>query len=176
MGIKRRARITREEVAKAGFTVGCPGCRAISRNAPAQNHTETCRKRLEEAITKQGGAGAKRIADGNVRFGNHVNKKRQAEAQEEEGEKRQRAQEEEGEKRQREDEQQEERQPRKQAKPNEQLGTKRPLEEEENGEGAPQKYQQLNEDEEGEGMEIGENELAIRAVQEETREQYWDNL
>merc|ERR1711951_156146 len=87
MGIKRRARITREEVAKVGFTVGCPGCRAISRNAPAQNHTETCRKRLEEAITKQGGAAAKRIADGNVRFGNHVNKRRQGEGeqQEEEG-------------------------------------------------------------------------------------------
>ena len=104
--IRRRARITREEVTKAGFTVGCPGCRAISRNAPAQNHTETCRKRLEEAITKQGGAGAKRIADGNVRFGNHVNKRRQAEPQEEEESRKQarqtEAQEEEREKRQRE--------------------------------------------------------------------------
>ena len=38
--IRRRARITRDEDMRAGFTVGCPGCRAISRNAPAQNHTE----------------------------------------------------------------------------------------------------------------------------------------
>ena len=50
-----------------------------------------------------------------------------------------------------------------------------PLEEEEDGEGEPQKYRQLEEDEEEE-METGENELTIRAVQEETWEQYWDDL
>merc|ERR1711951_16966 len=166
MGIKRRARITREEVAKAGFTVGCPGCRAISRNAPAQNHTETCRKRLEEAITKQGGAGAKRIADGNVRFGNHVNKRRQAEPQEEEESRKQarqtEAQVEERGKRQREEGQQEEEESRKQARPSNQPGTKRRFEDGEDEECNPQKYQQLNEDEEEkEEMETDENELAI---------------
>ena len=65
--IKRRARITREEVARAGFTVGCPGCRAVSRNAPSQNHTEACRKRIEETLKAQGGASAKRIAEGKRR-------------------------------------------------------------------------------------------------------------
>ena len=68
-----------------GFTIGCPGCRAISRNAPSQNHTETCRKRIEQALTAQGGASAKRIAEGNLRFEQHKNRGKQAEEQEEEG-------------------------------------------------------------------------------------------
>ena len=42
--IRRRARITRDEVLKAGFTAGCPGCRTISRNAPSQ----VCRQRIEK--------------------------------------------------------------------------------------------------------------------------------
>ena len=43
--IRGRARITRADIIKLGFTIGCPGCRAISRNAPSQNHTEACRER-----------------------------------------------------------------------------------------------------------------------------------
>ena len=34
--VRRRARITRADIIKMGFTIGCPGCRAISRNAPSQ--------------------------------------------------------------------------------------------------------------------------------------------
>ena len=50
---RRRARITREDVVRIGFTLGCPGCKAISRNAPAQNHTEECRERLEKESKHQ---------------------------------------------------------------------------------------------------------------------------
>ena len=39
--IKRRARISRTDVIRVGFTVGCPGCKAISRGEKeSQNHTE----------------------------------------------------------------------------------------------------------------------------------------
>ena len=34
--IRRRVRIRREDVMKYGYTIGCPGCQAVSRNAPAQ--------------------------------------------------------------------------------------------------------------------------------------------
>ena len=50
---KRRARITREDIVRLGFTLGCPGCKAISRNAPAQNHTELCRDRIEKEVIKE---------------------------------------------------------------------------------------------------------------------------
>ena len=31
-----------------GFTVGCPGCRAVNRGLPAVNHSEACRNRIEQ--------------------------------------------------------------------------------------------------------------------------------
>ena len=74
--IKRRARITREDVVRLGFTHRCPGCIAISRDAPSQNHTEECRNRLEEALLKEGGIKAKRIKTGLDRYEEHKNKKR----------------------------------------------------------------------------------------------------
>ena len=52
--IRRRARITREDVVRIGFSLNCPGCRAISRNAPAENHTEQCRARIESELIKEG--------------------------------------------------------------------------------------------------------------------------
>ena len=52
--IVRRARINRETIRKLGFTVGCPGCRAVNRNLPAVNHNEECRKRIEEHLRSQG--------------------------------------------------------------------------------------------------------------------------
>ena len=74
--IKRRARISREDVVRIGFTIGCPGCKAISRNAPSQNHTDACRTRIEEALIEEGGTKAKRVAEGNQRFDEHMSKKR----------------------------------------------------------------------------------------------------
>ena len=62
--VNRMSRITREDVVRIGFTLNCPGCKAISRNAPAQNHTEACRARIEEELLKEGGMKAKRINEG----------------------------------------------------------------------------------------------------------------
>ena len=57
--VPRRVRITREQVRMAGFTVGCPGCRAINRGQPAVNHTEQCRKRFEDNMRETGDEKAK---------------------------------------------------------------------------------------------------------------------
>ena len=48
--VHRRVRITREQVRMMGFTVGCPGCRAVHRGLPAVSHIEECRKRFEESM------------------------------------------------------------------------------------------------------------------------------
>ena len=122
--IKRRARITREEVARAGYTIGCPGCKAVSRNAPSQNHTEACRKRIEETLKAQGGASAKRIAEGNERYERHLSKRRQTEAQDQEEEQRKRPVNDEG-------NQEETKQARQQENP----GKRAPEDEEENEHG-----------------------------------------
>ena len=66
--IKRRARITRDDIIKVGYTHRCPGCVAISRNAPAQNHTEECRRRVEDALLREGGVRAKLIRIGLERY------------------------------------------------------------------------------------------------------------
>merc|ERR1712002_1273487 len=82
--VRRRARITRADIIKMGFTIGCPGCRAISSNAPSQNHTEACRARIETAMLIEGGEGAKRIAEGQQRFDEHRGRRRKAEEEEKE--------------------------------------------------------------------------------------------
>merc|ERR1712074_105465 len=68
LDIKRRARITREDIIRVGFTINCPGCKAISRNAPAQNHIELCRARVEAALINKGGIRAKKVAEGRERY------------------------------------------------------------------------------------------------------------
>ena len=45
-------RLSRDDVRKYRPTVKCPGCEAAMRGSTAQNHTEQCRKRLEECIEK----------------------------------------------------------------------------------------------------------------------------
>ena len=45
--VSRRASIHRHDIIRFGYTHNCPGCQAISRNAPSQNHTEQCRERIE---------------------------------------------------------------------------------------------------------------------------------
>ena len=54
--IVRRMRITREFIRKAGFTIGCPGCRAVNRGQSAVNHSEECRKRIEDKFREEGNA------------------------------------------------------------------------------------------------------------------------
>ena len=39
---------------KIGFTPGCPGCKAVNRGLPAQNHTELFRYRVEEHVKVHG--------------------------------------------------------------------------------------------------------------------------
>merc|ERR1712074_524106 len=68
LDIKRRARITREDIVRVGYTINCPGCKAISRYAPAQNHTELCRARVEAALISEGGTRAKKVAEGRERY------------------------------------------------------------------------------------------------------------
>ena len=58
---RRRTRITREDVKKFGYSLNCPGCRAISRGAPAENHTEACRTRIEAELVKEGGTKARQV-------------------------------------------------------------------------------------------------------------------
>jgi hypothetical protein len=52
--IPRRAGINRTDAIRFRFTVGCAGCRAISRGQPAQNHSEGCRIRIEAELEKEG--------------------------------------------------------------------------------------------------------------------------
>ena len=64
---------------RVGFTIGCPGCKAISRGeAESHNHTEECRQRIEKALAEEGGLKAKRMADGNQRYSEHKAKKTKA--------------------------------------------------------------------------------------------------
>ena len=67
--IRRRIRIRREDVIKYGYTIGCPGCQAVSRNAPAQNHTEVCRARIEKIMREEG---QERIREADLRISEHV--------------------------------------------------------------------------------------------------------
>ena len=58
-----------------GFTIGCPGCRAISRGEKeSQNHTEECREIIEKALIGEGGVKGKRMTEGNQRYEEHKTK------------------------------------------------------------------------------------------------------
>ncbi len=52
----RRMRITKKDLEKFGFAVGCAGCRAANRGSSAVEHTEECRTR----IAGEGGEGGRR--------------------------------------------------------------------------------------------------------------------
>jgi hypothetical protein len=52
--IVRRMRINRETIRKLGFTIGCPGCRAVNRGQSAVNHNEACRSRVEGLLREAG--------------------------------------------------------------------------------------------------------------------------
>ena len=45
--LPRRLRILKTDLEKYGFTAGCPGCRAVSRNLPHVAHAEDCRHPFE---------------------------------------------------------------------------------------------------------------------------------
>ena len=49
---KRRWKITKEDIEAYGTTPGCLGCRTMKAGLPRQNHSENCRKRIEDEIKK----------------------------------------------------------------------------------------------------------------------------
>ena len=48
--IPRSVFITKDDLEENGYTVGCPGCKAILRGTTRQLHSKACRKRLEEIL------------------------------------------------------------------------------------------------------------------------------
>jgi len=50
--VRRRPNIEKRDVENIGISSGCPGCVAAGRGAPSRHHTEACRKRMEEEMTK----------------------------------------------------------------------------------------------------------------------------
>ena len=52
----RRARITRTDIEQVGITPGCPGCKCTLRRGVEREHTEECRKRIEDALIAAGNA------------------------------------------------------------------------------------------------------------------------
>ena len=46
----RAVKFLKEDIAKYGATSGCQGCIAANRNAPAVNHSDACRVRIERLM------------------------------------------------------------------------------------------------------------------------------
>ena len=63
--IPRRVKIGKEDIARFGMTIGCPGCIAANRGKVA-NHSEKCRNRMEKRIKEKDpdryGRAAERLA------------------------------------------------------------------------------------------------------------------
>jgi hypothetical protein len=64
----RRVKLLRQDFERAGLTIGCNGCKAMSRRAAgAVNHSEACRARVQADMAKYPDAAA-RIAQANARI------------------------------------------------------------------------------------------------------------
>ena len=50
---RRRIRITRDDVKHAGMTPGCEGCVAANRGITSRPHSEECRMKMEEYMSKR---------------------------------------------------------------------------------------------------------------------------
>ena len=61
----RRFRIKKSDLERYGYTIGCPGCRAANRGLVAVGHTEECRRRIEDELSK---LGDERILEQRARF------------------------------------------------------------------------------------------------------------
>jgi hypothetical protein len=51
--IRRRLKITKEDVKRFSMTPGCKGCVAVNRGGQAVNHSESCRARITEELEKE---------------------------------------------------------------------------------------------------------------------------
>ena len=60
-----RMRLKRDDFISRGFTEGCAGCKSILSGGPVRNHSEVCRRRMENEMkgTGEGQARLKRQAD-----------------------------------------------------------------------------------------------------------------
>ena len=77
--VPRRAKLKPQDFDRHGFTVGCPGCEQIQLNSPdRKNHTEQCRRRMEEALSKTS-EGQERLGRAKDRLDTKVAEMRQAE-------------------------------------------------------------------------------------------------
>ena len=142
--VRRRVYIRREDVIKYGFTIGCPGCQAVSRNAPSQNHTEACRARIEKHMRDEG---QDRIKVADARINAHRARKRQQEEAKPEESQQEQAPEEN--KHEQEPEQQRRKHRRKNKKKRERDADASDEEEEERA----QKYRQLDEGEDADNID-----------------------
>ena len=55
MGV-RRMRITKEMIIKFGYLPGCQGCKKVAQGKIARDHTEECRKIIEDKLRDEGNA------------------------------------------------------------------------------------------------------------------------
>ena len=61
--IKRRFKITKEDVRTHGMTPGCRGCIALNRVGQAVNHSDTCRERVNKELEAEGDERVTRAKD-----------------------------------------------------------------------------------------------------------------
>ena len=60
-GQPRRTKITKKALGTFGRTEGCPGCAAVDRGGPYEEHTTACRDRIERDMEEHGGSYADRL-------------------------------------------------------------------------------------------------------------------
>ena len=71
--VSRRFRINRQDFENTELAPFCPGCSAIIRGAPAMNHSEDCRVRVELELER---IGDPRVANSAIRVEEHQAEKR----------------------------------------------------------------------------------------------------
>jgi len=64
----RRGRIERKDIAKVGYTAGCPGCDSIRNQTPRINHTDACRERVMKDMERLQLPAVRRLVDGERRI------------------------------------------------------------------------------------------------------------
>ena len=70
--MRRRIRITREDINDWGPSDGCPGCISITRGGHTKPHTERCKVRIEKALER---VNAKRVTRYEQRLAESVEEK-----------------------------------------------------------------------------------------------------
>mmetsp|Transcript_126665 Transcript_126665/g.246864 ORF Transcript_126665/g.246864 Transcript_126665/m.246864 type:complete len:564 (-) Transcript_126665:65-1756(-) len=63
----RRGRIERKDIARVGYTAGCPGCESIRNQTPRTGHSDICRERVMKDMERLQLPAARRLVDGERR-------------------------------------------------------------------------------------------------------------